>query len=229
VKFEGKYFNIIACESKNDGIASPHQSQITTSELWGICFIVLLFCLVFRRKLLQSALISHAAELQQHPARISCVISSSTHILPLLLSLLPYSSSSLNSRGSLLLWQRGKSKVWLDNAELREQSLGLLVLDAGVDNHIITRNPVDRGGDSVLIASLEGVDDAEDLGGVAAGGCWVGHDEADGLLGVDNEDRADGERNALGVDIGSILVVNPIVRCQFGAFWNLAEWETNMS
>lgn len=53
---------------------------------------------------------------------------------------------------------------------MREQSLSLLVLDAGVDNNIVTRNPVDGGGDTVLVASLEGVDDAEDLSGVAASG-----------------------------------------------------------
>jgi hypothetical protein len=53
---------------------------------------------------------------------------------------------------------------------LREQSLGLLILDAGVDDNIVTRNPVDGGGDTVLVANLKGVDDTEDLGGVAACG-----------------------------------------------------------
>jgi hypothetical protein len=115
--------------------------------------------------------------------------------------------STLNGSRSLLLWQRGESEVWLDDAELREQSLGLLVLDAGVDNNIISRNPVDGSGDAVLVAGLEGVDNSEDLGGVAASGCWVGEDEANGFLGVDDEDGTDGERNALGVDVGGILVV----------------------
>lgn len=82
----------------------------------------------------------------------------------------PSLSCRSNSCGSLLLWQRGESEVWLDNTELREQSLGLLVLDAGMDNNIVTRNPVDGGGDTVLIASLKGVDDAEDLGSVTASG-----------------------------------------------------------
>ena len=136
---------------------------------------------------------------------------------------LPHSSSDLNSRGGLLLWQRGKSEIRLDDAELGEQGLGLLVLDAGVDNHIITWNPVDWGGDTVLVASLEGVDDTEDLGGVAASGGRVREDEADGLLGVNDEDRTDGERNALGVNVGGILVVKPITRCQLGSFRNLAE------
>lgn len=61
----------------------------------------------------------------------------------------------------------------------------------------------------MLVAGLEGVDDAEDLGGVAASGGGVGEDGADGLLGVDEEDGADGEGNALGVDVGGVLVVDP--------------------
>jgi len=73
----------------------------------------------------------------------------------------------------------------------------------------LTRNPVDRGGDPVLVASLERVDNAQDLGGVAASAGGVGEDRADGLLGVDDKDRADGESNALGVDVGSVLVVDP--------------------
>jgi hypothetical protein len=112
------------------------------------------------------------------------------------------------SRG-LLLWQRSESKIWLDDAELGEQGLGLVILDAGVDDNIISRDPVDWGGDTVLVASLEGVDDTENFGGVAASGGWVREDEADGLLWVNDENRADGERNALGIDIGSILVVKP--------------------
>lgn len=81
-----------------------------------------------------------------------------------------------------------------------------------MDNHIIARNPVDRGGDLVLVAGLEGVDDAENLGGVAAGGGRVGEDGADGLLGVNDEDRADGESDALLIDVGSVLVVDHVVR-----------------
>ena len=127
-----------------------------------------------------------------------------------LMSITHPSHIHLNSSGSLLLWQRGESEVRLDDAELREQGLGFLILDARVNNNIISRNPVDRGGDAVLVAGLEGVDDAEDLGGVATGGGGVGQDEADGLLGVDDEDGADGERNALGIDIGGVLVIDPI-------------------
>ena len=74
----------------------------------------------------------------------------------------------------------------------------------------LTRNPVDRGGDAVLVASLERVDNAQNLGGVTASAGGVREDGADGLLGVDDEDRADGESNALGVNVGGILVVDPV-------------------
>jgi len=78
-----------------------------------------------------------------------------------------------------------------------------------VDNHIISWNPVDRGSDTVLVTGLKGVDNTEDLGGIAASGGWVGEDETDGLLGVDDENRSDGEGNSLCIDIGGILVVQP--------------------
>jgi hypothetical protein len=110
---------------------------------------------------------------------------------------------------NLLLGERGESEVRLDNAELGEEGLGLLVLDGGMDDDVLTRDPVDGCGDSVLVAGLQGVDDAQDLGGVAAGGGWVGEDGADGLLGVDDEDGADGKGDALLIDVGGILLVDP--------------------
>jgi hypothetical protein len=111
---------------------------------------------------------------------------------------------------NLLLGERGESEVRLDNAELGEEGLGLLVLDGGVDDDVLTRDPVDGCGDAVLVAGLQGVDDAQDLSGVAAGGGWVGEDGADGLLGIDDEDGADGEGDALLINVGGILLVDPV-------------------
>jgi hypothetical protein len=116
------------------------------------------------------------------------------------------------SRSSLLLGKRCEPQVWLDDPELREQLLGLLVLDTGVYNDVITWDPVDRCGDAVLVAGLQAVEDAENLGGVAAGRSGVGEDEANSLLGVDDEDGADGEGDALAVDVGRVLVVDPGTR-----------------
>jgi len=79
-----------------------------------------------------------------------------------------------------------------------------------VNDDIIAGNPVDGGGDLVLVTGLERVDDAENLSGVAASGGGVGEDGADGLLGVDDEDGSDGEGNALGVDVGGVLEVKPV-------------------
>jgi hypothetical protein len=67
----------------------------------------------------------------------------------------------------------------------------------------------------VLVTSLEGVDNAQNLSGVAASAGGVGEDGADGLLRVDNEDGADGESNALGINVGGILVVDPVAIMSF--------------
>ena len=48
----------------------------------------------------------------------------------------------------LLNWERSEAEVWLHDAEVGEEGLGLLVADGGVDNDIITGDPVDWGGDS---------------------------------------------------------------------------------
>lgn len=63
----------------------------------------------------------------------------------------------------------------------------------------------------MLVTSLERVDNAQHLGGVTASRGRVGEDRADGLLRVNDEDRADGESNALGIDVGGILVVQHVV------------------
>ena len=115
----------------------------------------------------------------------------------------------LASRG-LLLGQRGEAQVGLDGAELGEQLLGLLVLDGGVDDDVVAGDPVDGRGDLVLVAGDERVDDAQDLGRVAAGRRRVAEDGADRLLGVDDEDGADREGDALLVDVGGVLVVDPV-------------------
>ena len=90
-----------------------------------------------------------------------------------------------------------------------EQLLGLVVLDAGVDDDVVAGDPVDGRRDAVLVARLQRVDHAEHLGRVAARRGWVREDQADRLLGVDDEDGADGEGDALGVDVGGVLVVEP--------------------
>lgn len=61
----------------------------------------------------------------------------------------------------------------------------------------------------MLVASLQRIDNAQDLGGIAPSARRIGEDGANGLLWVDHEDAADCEGNALLVHVGGILVVDP--------------------
>ena len=56
------------------------------------------------------------------------------------------------------------------------------------------------------------VDDPQDFVKVATSGGRVRNGQTDDLLGVDDKHRSDGERNTLGVNVGSILVVQHIVQ-----------------
>lgn len=78
-----------------------------------------------------------------------------------------------------------------------------------MNDNVVTGDPVDGCCDLVLVSSLERVDNSQNLSRVAASRSGVGKDGSDGLLGVDDEDRADGKSNALLVDVGSVLVVKP--------------------
>jgi hypothetical protein len=114
------------------------------------------------------------------------------------------------SRTSLLLSQWCEPQVRLDDAEVREEVLGLLVGNRWVHNHVVAGDPVDGRGDPVLVSGLQTVEHAQNLGGVAAGRGRVGHDKSDGLLWVDDENGADGESNALGIDICCVLIIKHV-------------------
>ena len=72
------------------------------------------------------------------------------------------------------------------------------------------RTNVDGSGDRVLVTSLQGIKHAQDFSRVAADGSRVADDDADLLGWVDNEDGADGERDALLVHVRGILLINPV-------------------
>ena len=63
------------------------------------------------------------------------------------------------------------------------------------------------GGSSALT-----VDDPEYFVKVATSGSRVRNGQTDDLLRVDDEHRSDGEGNALGIDVGGILVVQHVVQ-----------------
>ena len=68
---------------------------------------------------------------------------------------------------SLLLGQRCSPQVRLNDLEVWEELLGLLVLDTGVDDHIITWNPVDGSGHFVLVARLQRIHNSQHLSCIA--------------------------------------------------------------
>jgi hypothetical protein len=99
----------------------------------------------------------------------------------------------LDSSRCLALGQRGKPQIWLDNPQLGPDILRIFCLDTWVHNDVLARDPVDGCSDLVLVSRLQRIHDAKDLGRVAARGSGIGENSADGLLGVDDEDGADGE------------------------------------
>ena len=64
--------------------------------------------------------------------------------------------------------------------------------DGAGDDDVVALLPVGGGGDLVLGGELHGVEHAEDLVEVAAGGHGVGELQLDLLVGADDEDGADG-------------------------------------
>jgi hypothetical protein len=93
----------------------------------------------------------------------------------------------------MFLRERGESEIWLDNIKFRPDFFGVFSLDTWVNNDPVTWNPIDRCSNLVLVTSLKRVHNTENLLGVAAGGCWVGENETDGLLWINDEDGSDGE------------------------------------
>lgn len=79
--------------------------------------------------------------------------------------------------------------------------------------------PVDGSDQVVLVGQLQRVDDTDEFGGETTGAGRVIDDGADDLLGINEEDGADGQGHALGVDIGGVLVVDHVV--QVGDFAGL--------
>ena len=99
----------------------------------------------------------------------------------------------------------------LDLTDLTKLSLGIGSGDGRRNDNVVTGEPVDGASDTVLVGGLEGINDTQNLGGVTASGGRVGHDQTDLLGRVNDEDGADGQSHALGVDVGGVLEVNHVV------------------
>nr|POE53603.1 serine--trna ligase, mitochondrial [Quercus suber] len=103
------------------------------------------------------------------------------------------------------------SQIRLDLADLAKLLPRVLRLHARRHDHVVPADPVDRRRHALAVAQLQAVDDAQDLGSVAAGRRRVHHGQADLARGVDDEDAADGEGDALVVDVGEVLRVDHVV------------------
>ena len=81
-----------------------------------------------------------------------------------------------------------------------------------MNDDIVAHVPVDGCCDTVLVASLERVNHSEKLCSATPRRGWVGHDESNGLFGIDDEDRANRECYAPRIHVAQVLVVKPIPR-----------------
>jgi hypothetical protein len=125
--------------------------------------------------------------------------------------LLLYSKESSESSNRLLL-KSGEAQVRLDLTDIAKLLLSILSGDGRGNDDIVTGEPVDGAGNAVLVGGLEGINHTENLSGVTAGGGGVGHDQTDLLGGVNDENGADSESDALLVDVGGVLVVDHVVQ-----------------
>ena len=64
----------------------------------------------------------------------------------------------------------------------------------------------------MLVSELEGVDASKDLLELATGRSRVLQSQSDLLGRIDDEDRSDGEGDALLVDVGQVLLVEHVLR-----------------
>jgi hypothetical protein len=86
----------------------------------------------------------------------------------------------------------GSAEVGLDGLVAGEGLGGFLIGDGSGDDDVVALLPVGGGGDLVFRGELHGVEDAEDLVEVAAGGHGIAELQLDPLVGADDEDGADG-------------------------------------
>lgn len=100
----------------------------------------------------------------------------------------------------------------LDLTNIAKLLLSILSGDGRGNDDIVTGEPVNGARNAVLVGGLEGINHTENLGGVTAGGGGVGHDQTDLLGGVNDENGADSESDALLVDVGGVLVVDHVVQ-----------------
>lgn len=110
-----------------------------------------------------------------------------------------------------LFLELGVPQVRLDLSNFTKLLLRISGRDRRGNDHVVAHLPVDRGGDALLVARLQGVDHTQNLSGVAAGRSRVHHGQADFLARINDENRTNGESDALLANVVQVLLVNHVV------------------
>ena len=76
----------------------------------------------------------------------------------------------------------------------------------------LTRNPINRRRNPLPIARLQTIHHPQHLRRIPARARRIAQYQTDGLFGIDDEDGADGEGDALLVDVGGVLVIEHVVQ-----------------
>lgn len=105
----------------------------------------------------------------------------------------------------------GVAQVGLDLSHIAKLLLSVLGRDGGRNNDILANGPVDGGSNALLVCCLQSVNHTQDLGGVTTSGSRVEHCQTDLLRGIDDENRTDGERNALLGDVVQVALIDHVV------------------
>jgi hypothetical protein len=101
----------------------------------------------------------------------------------------------------------GGAEVGLDGLVAWEPLLGFLIGDGSGDDDVVALLPVGGGGDLVFRSELHGVEDAEDLVEVPAGGHGIAELQLDLLVGTDDENGTDGGVRGRGAAFGGAGLV----------------------
>jgi hypothetical protein len=105
----------------------------------------------------------------------------------------------------------GESQVRLDLLDISKLLPRIRGAHARWHDNVISDVPVDRRDNTLLVTSLQAVDNPQDFCGVTTGARRVVHLQPDLLGGVNDEHRADGERNALLLDVVEVVLSNHVV------------------
>jgi len=106
----------------------------------------------------------------------------------------------------------GRPEIRKDSRVTREELRGFVVGHRVVDDDVLPLLPVDGCCDLVLVAELESINGTDYFVKVSSHSSRIRESQANDLLGVDNEDSSDSERQSFLVNVGGILLVKHVVQ-----------------